>query len=299
MRRLAFYLQAFLFVLLHFPDPLSAALFRYPPRRSIAPYVSGDTFRGYADFAYDELALPFSPASVKKGNTIFVGGDYVPNFFLKIHPWIREPYILITHNSDYSFPGEYSWALDDSKLIAWFTQNQDATVHPKLHPIPIGLENRQWKPTNVETLQKTNAMRLAKTYLAYFNLAVSSFSSERSIVYAFLGHAPFVYYSERKSYDPFIEDLASSKFVISPRGNGLDTHRIWESLYVGSFPIVKTSSLNALYEGLPIVIVDNWDEVTEEFLERKYSELKSQSLSYEKLYTEYWFRQIDAYKKGL
>lgn len=291
-------LIALLAVLALFSDVLSAAPFYFPPRRSIAPYVSGDTFRAYADFAYDELSRHFSPASVKKGNTIFVSGDFVPDFFLRIHPSIREPYILITHNSDFSFPGEFFSVLDDSKLIAWFTQNQDETVHPKLHSIPIGLENRQWKPTNVETLQKTNAMQLAKSHLAYCNIAVSSYPLERTVVQALLSHAPFVYCCARKNYDPFIEDLASSKFVISPRGNGLDTHRIWESLYVGSFPIVKTSSLNTLYEGLPIVIINDWTEVTEEFLHRKYNELTSQPCCYEKLYTDYWFRLIDSYKKG-
>ena len=93
-----------------------------------------------------------------------------------------------------------------------------------------------------------------------------------------------------------MEDLASSKFVISPRGNGLDTHRIWEALYVGSFPVVKTSSLDPLYADLPIVIVQDWTDVTEEFLNQKYLEFTSKTYLYDKLYTDFWFNWINTYK---
>ena len=53
-------------------------------------------------------------------------------------------------------------------------------------------------------------------------------------------------------------------FVVSPHGNGLDCHRTWESLVLGNIPIVKRSSIDPLYEGLPVVIVDDWREITPE-----------------------------------
>ncbi len=57
-------------------------------------------------------------------------------------------------------------------------------------------------------------------------------------------------------------------FVISPHGNGVDCHRTWEALALGCVPIVRTSPLDALYEGLPVLIVSNWCEVTADFLRR-------------------------------
>jgi hypothetical protein len=50
-------------------------------------------------------------------------------------------------------------------------------------------------------------------------------------------------------------------FVVSPHGNGLDCHRTWESLVLGNIVIVKRSSLDPLYEGLPVVIVEDWREI--------------------------------------
>jgi hypothetical protein len=44
-------------------------------------------------------------------------------------------------------------------------------------------------------------------------------------------------------------------FEICPRGNGLDCHRTWEALLLRSIPIVRTSTLDPLYEGFPVVII--------------------------------------------
>jgi hypothetical protein len=98
-----------------------------------------------------------------------------------------------------------------------------------------------------------------------------------------LGNAIFSYKSAPKVFDVYLNELASCKFAAAPRGNGLDTHRLWESLYLGSYPIVKTSFLDSLYADLPVVIIEDWSQVTEEFLKEKYIELNSRSFNYEKM----------------
>lgn len=48
--------------------------------------------------------------------------------------------------------------------------------------------------------------------------------------------------------------------VACPRGNGEDTHRLWETLYRGSIPIVAKNnwsmSLSAM--GVPLIALDDW-----------------------------------------
>jgi len=80
-------------------------------------------------------------------------------------------------------------------------------------------------------------------------------------------------------------------FVISPHGNGLDCHRTWESLVLGNIPIVKRSSLDPLYEGLPVVIIDDWREVTPQNLERwlaTHSDAFERSEVLTRLTNQYW-----------
>ena len=78
---------------------------------------------------------------------------------------------------------------------------------------------------------------------------------------------------------------------------GLDCHRTWEALYTGTIPIVISSSINELYEDLPVLIVPDWDSITKEFLEQKYEEiqnkLKNNEYNMDKLYFEYWKNMIE------
>jgi hypothetical protein len=57
--------------------------------------------------------------------------------------------------------------------------------------------------------------------------------------------------------------LSQYQFCICPEGNGLDTHRLWEALYVKTVPIVLKSVFSEIIKnttGLPIVILDSWDD---------------------------------------
>ena len=64
------------------------------------------------------------------------------------------------------------------------------------------------------------------------------------------------------------------KFILSPPGVGEDTHRTWEALYVGCIPIVRSSNLNELYKDLPVLIVDDWNIITKDFLESEYKNIQ-------------------------
>lgn len=59
----------------------------------------------------------------------------------------------------------------------------------------------------------------------------------------------------------YLESIKHHDFVLCPRGNGRDTHRLWETLYLGSTPIVKRGDLpENLLNNFPIWIVNKWSE---------------------------------------
>ena len=60
--------------------------------------------------------------------------------------------------------------------------------------------------------------------------------------------------------------MSLTAFTLSPRGGGLDCHRTWEALVLGSVPVVKSSPLDPLYAGLPVLVVGDWTELTVERL---------------------------------
>lgn len=254
-------------------------------------YISCQTFRQCADFIVDK-PHKFDNSKVQAGDIIYVEGGVLQAFFFQCHPRIAFPYILITHWSDVGMPGSGASKLDDSKLIAWFAINVEK-VHPKLTPIPIGVNYN--KRSGLEIAVK-KANETAKSHLLYMNFNLSTYPHERKPVFKLFHGKSFCYESNVKSFEDYAKDLAASKFVLSPRGAGLDCFRTWEAIYMGSFPVVRSSSLDPLLEDLPVLIIDDWKQVTEEFLNLKYEELKNKTYNMEKLTPEYWIHMIQQKK---
>jgi hypothetical protein len=74
---------------------------------------------------------------------------------------------------------------------------------------------------------------------------------------------------ERRGHARFYSDIQNSSFVICPEGNGLDCHREWEVIYLGRVPVMKRHPyLESLHRGRNVLFVDDYEEVSEEFLLR-------------------------------
>jgi len=260
------------------------------------PFITGDTFRAYANHVFDETTNEFSPKDVKSGDIIFVRTHKInlERFFTEYHSKIDFPYILITHNSDESAPGSFSYFLDDPKLLAWFSENIIDSNHPKLYPLPIGIANRRWPHGDPSMF--TKALSFAKNQnrpiLCYLNIIIDTYPEERDLVWNLFSDKPWCFVSKPTEPSYYLKDLCNSQFVLSPRGNGLDCHRTWEALLMGAIPIVRTSSLDPLFEDLPVLIIEDWHMITESYLKEKYIEIKSKSNNQEKLFFKYWLESI-------
>merc|ERR1712032_760128 len=65
--------------------------------------------------------------------------------------------------------------------------------------------------------------------------------------------------------------LSQSRFVICPAGAGFDTSCVWGSQVVGTIPIVERGSgMERLLGTLPVLLVQDFDEVTPELLKSIY-----------------------------
>lgn len=85
-------------------------------------------------------------------------------------------------------------------------------------------------------------------------------------------------------------------FVLSPFGNGMDCHRTWEAFLCGCIPIVRSSVFDELFEGLPVLIVKNWSDVSLDLLVATIAEFKDKhdkkELRYEKLELAYYTKMF-------
>jgi hypothetical protein len=91
-------------------------------------------------------------------------------------------------------------------------------------------------------------------------------------------------------------NMTEYAFVLSPFGNGMDCHRTWEALLCGCIPIVRGPVFSELFDGLPVLIVDKWEDVTSQLLKQTVYEFKlkhqQNAFQYERLhlsyYTKWW-----------
>ncbi len=274
-------------------------------RITTGEFISGDNFRSVCDHIFDETHPWLDTEFIKEGDAIFVSGHYIDDFIGIYSTHIKHPYILITHNSDRSMPSgstvnqdylaspNLHYFLDDEKLFLWFAQNVDM-AHPKLIHIPIGIENIHWGHNYVHSITEicNRQPGIPKNRLLSANFSVATNKPGRQCVYDWFKNKPFCFFPGQKNIRDYLIDVAQSKFILSPPGNGLDCHRTWEALYVGTIPIVQSSTLDPLFEDLPVAIVPKWADVTEEFLNKKYAEMTNTSYNLEKLYFPYWVNLI-------
>jgi hypothetical protein len=162
----------------------------------------------------------------------------------------------------------------------------------KLFPIPIGLANSRWPGGNLTKLMyafKNHRKPWAnRTTLLYVNFNLNTNRVQRQAALnqvAKLKNVQIV--SKPIPFENYLEDVGNAKFVLSPPGNGLDCHRTWEALLLGTTPIVLSSGLDPLFNGIPAVVIDNWSKITEEFL-LSYNFSPYDNLTPVVLYARYW-----------
>ena len=87
-------------------------------------------------------------------------------------------------------------------------------------------------------------------------------------------------------------NMSEYAFVLSPFGNGMDCHRTWEALLCGCIPIVRSSVFNELFDGLPVLIVDKWEDVSLRLLVHTIAQFKDKldknEFNYDKLRLSYY-----------
>jgi hypothetical protein len=248
----------------------------------------------------------------KKSPTIFVASDGIAYFAQHILSKIRTPFILVTGDSDLpintvSLGDCLKILLDSPMLVSWFCQNRDID-HPKLFSLPIGINiHNLWSnPLEwgggfilpvMQELQLTTLAQTAPNFATrepkiFCNWHFSIDRADRRQCLEMIDHS-LCHFQEKPLPMASTWELQSQfQYVLSPHGAGVDCHRTWEALLLGCVPIIKKSSIDDLFTDLPVITVDDWDEIHPGFLDRATAELEKKTINTEKLYMNYWKSRI-------
>jgi len=265
-------------------------------------FIQGDKFRDLADFTYapairhvddyDGLTNTLEIGLLEDYDIIYTHTFYAKQLFEVIQD-VEKNLIVVTHNDDNEIDSSYM--LPDN-VIRWYAVN--VQVHnPRIRSIPIGICNDRWFPwmNRKETILKQNEQQRDYRNLAYMNFDIRTSPAKRKPVYDAFKDKTWVTTRmgvNTVDYEDYIENIYNHSFVICPGGNGTSTHRTWETLYLGSIPIEKINGDNVNYTDLPILLVNDWSEVTEEFLNEKWIEMQGKTWNLDKLNFNYWKKLI-------
>jgi hypothetical protein len=201
----------------------------------------------------------------------------------------------ITGMSDYSIRDETTLRFD-GLYKKWFAINV-SRLSPSIIPIPLGVDTHS--DNNFETARIIHEVSKTKVThadtLAYMNFHVHTYPQERAILDLFFSKLPWVKsdVNKRLSYKKYCENVRSHKFTFCPRGNGPDTHRFWESIYLGSIPIVLDyPEMATFFSKLPCLKVKSWLTVTEELLEIEYERISETDYDFSIMRFSEWERLI-------
>lgn len=252
------------------------------------PYLSGDTFSDLADgtFSKSKIRLRDWRKSLKKSEIIFVKGDDIEEFFSQIENFPIAK-ILVFGNSD------RDWAAFDfqvpSRIRRIYLQNNFLNSS-NIKSLPIGIENRRLGVNGIPSRFNSASRKFSnnsrccdKPLLTY----LSPTHTSRDALFSYVDD--FHYFPNRLEPEEYLYQISRHKYVICPRGNGVDTHRFWETLYLNSYPIViksKWSELITEQMNLPIIEVENWNFVLEAIERHQVKEFSSKNIP--ALWSEYW-----------
>jgi len=251
---------------------------------------------------------------MKENLVIYVCTDNTCYFAHNILPKIKKPFVLVSGDSDLTVPTDvpmisYYTALIESKyLIKWFAQNATLTNSPKLLQFPIGLDyhtiandpKHKWNPTGENSSsveQERMLMQLEKKPFyerqckIYCNTA--PFNDRHGQRSSSIREIPPELLVVEKNVIPREEtwkNMLQYTFILSPSGMGFDCHRSWEGFVLGSIVILQKTDFTdgGLYDELPVLIVNNWSDITKELLEDTIEKFKGMTFNYEKTKLKYW-----------
>ena len=270
-------------------------------RNSSYPFISGDTFRAFSTYVFDETKWD-KMSDLKFGDVVFLKGDLMKKFFDHHFRSITQEFILVTHNSDVGAPGKYENYLNEPKILHWFASNPTLKNHSKLSPIPIGLANSRWIHGKLQMLHQAyenyrKPWRNRETLLyANFDVSTNRKEREKALSYAKTAVGDNLRIVQtRIPNEEYLKQVGNTKFVLSPAGNGLDCHRTWEALLMGAVPVLVSSPLDSLFENQPAVILKDWSSLNSSLLLsldfRNYDNHLADVLK-----AEFWAERINKYR---
>jgi len=143
------------------------------------------------------------------------------------------------------------------------------TFGDKVIPAPYGVQRRM-NPNDdrIEILKHYMEKGFPRTFrLLYVGINEKSHEERRGLNNLFIANPWATVETGRVDFETYLDHMRRCKFVLCPRGNAIDCHRNWETIYMRRVPVMKrTPLLEEMYKDYQVLFVDDYTEITEQLL---------------------------------
>lgn len=269
--------------------------------------------RGYSQYCNINAVKDFDKkyfTNLKDFDKVYLHTNFFKKFINEVN--INKKIIIFLNCSDTGFPNEYSnehkinyknIIENNDNIIKVYTANYDLNQeHFKIKPFPLGIDYHTLsnKLSPIEQEQKLISIyknsipfikRLDKCYSFFQFQMFNRHNRDRYKAKYALDKVDFnIYQGKKLPREETWRNMIKYKWIISPHGNGLDCHRTYESIALGCIPVVKSSTLDILYKDMPIIILNDWNEISLELLRSKTEEALKKSK--ETITLDYWLKKL-------
>ena len=226
---------------------------------------------------------------IKSNSIVFCQTDLVEHFFSILNNLNElDNIILVTHQSDKKITKKL-FKLKPNSISKWFSTNV-CYSHQDLIPIPIGVNNSYYEmhPSSSDIAKAYPKTENKKNNMVYVNFNINTNQFHRFRTFRSVSENDKFFIQKRKlQKDEYLRELSEFKYILCPWGNGYDTHRVWESIYLGSIPIEKDHKLYKSIKGIPSITVKSFKNLDFNDLNVNLNEINT-----EKIYFSYWSQLI-------
>lgn len=235
-------------------------------RRNSYPYISGDAFADLADYVYEPPRWRnFNKVPLESAKIIFVRSESLQDLLLEHGPRIQAS-VIVSGNSDHEFHSPLLHVPDSVKAI--FLQNSFISDGVRIFSIPLGIENFRWGVNGNPRFMKDRGPFIASEPRVLFGPLGKTHHTREIVTNNFEGTSKHWDFFRGRIKPQYFDKLVKKyTHVAAIRGNGVDTHRLWESLYRGVTPIVENSSwwdsLSEIFPEVEVIHAWNHENVVE------------------------------------
>lgn len=234
--------------------------------------------------------------TLKENDIIFCNTDVVKNLFKLLSKIKNLKNIKIITNQTDTLIDKALYDLKPACVNSWYSINV-GYVAEDLIPIPLGLSN-DYSPKNILANDiKFNGLNKNSKNFLYLNFSRNTNFSERSGLYNNYEKKEWtVVNNPGLRMDDYQSSVEKYRYILCPWGNGVDTHRVWETLYSGNIPVTKKHHTFSTSKGLPILFIPEYEDITLENLTTFYDNIKGDKNMYEKLDINFWIEDIKKFR---